>query len=64
MLQDHFKGAGHVMHADVATDAEGKSRGYGTVLFGSTRDAAKAIQLFNGATFAGRTIEVRPDQFR
>ena len=41
-----------------------QSRGFGTVLFGSTRDAAKAIQLFNGAAFSGRMIEVRPDQFR
>eukprot|EP00908_Phaeocystis_cordata_P022261 Transcript_4684.p3 GENE.Transcript_4684~~Transcript_4684.p3 ORF type:complete len:186 (-),score=77.25 Transcript_4684:315-872(-) len=63
-LKDHFREAGNVVHADVALDPEGKSRGFGTVLFGSTRDAAKAIQLFNGAAFSGRMIEVRPDQFR
>jgi len=63
-LKDHFREAGGVLHADVVLDPEGKSRGFGTVLFGTTRDAAKAIQLFNESLFAGRTIEVRPDQFR
>ena len=34
------------------------------VLFATTRDAAKAIQLFNESVFGSRTIEVRPDQFQ
>jgi RNA recognition motif-containing protein len=46
-LKDHFREAGNVLRADVVTDPEGKSRGFGTVLFGTTRDAAKAIQPFN-----------------
>mmetsp|Transcript_4109 Transcript_4109/g.13289 ORF Transcript_4109/g.13289 Transcript_4109/m.13289 type:complete len:299 (-) Transcript_4109:642-1538(-) len=62
-LKDHFKVAGNVTHADVAQDGGGKSRGFGTVLFGSTREAAKAIQIFNESEFHGRTIEVRPDQY-
>jgi hypothetical protein len=44
-------------------DGAGRSRGFGTVLFTSTRDAAKAIQLFNETELNGRTIEVRPDQY-
>ena len=53
MLKDHFRTAGDVLHADVA-QSEGRSRGYGTVLFSSTRDAAKAIQLFNETIFGNR----------
>jgi len=63
-LKDHFREAGNVLRADVVTDPEGKSRGFGTVLFSTTRDAAKAIQLFNETPFGSRTIEVRPDQFQ
>ena len=63
-LKDRFRAAGGVVHADVVVDSEGRSRGFGTVLFGSTREAAKAIQLFNESAFGGRTIEVRPDQYR
>lgn len=48
---------------DPTQDGAGRSRGFGTVLFSSTRDAAKAIQIFNESEFNGRTIEVRPDQY-
>jgi len=44
-------------------DGAGRSRGFGTVLFASTRDAAKAIQMFNETSYGGRIIEVRPDQY-
>jgi RNA recognition motif-containing protein len=60
-LKDLFREAGTVLHADVATGPDGSSKGYGTVLLGTTRDAAKAIQLFNESEFGGRTLEVRPD---
>jgi len=63
-LKDHFRAAGNVMHADVMVDGEGRSRGFGTVLFSTTREAAKAIQLFNESFLLGRQIEVRPDQHR
>ena len=61
-LKDHFRAAGNVVHADVMMDAEGRSRGFGTVLFSTTREAAKAIQMFNESFLLGRKIEVRPDQ--
>ena len=63
-LKDHFRAAGNVVHADVVMDADGRSRGFGTVLFATTREAAKAIQLFNETFLLGRQIEVRPDQHR
>ena len=63
-LKDHFRSAGQVSHVDVATDkATGRSRGHGTVMFASSREAAKAIQMFNETDFDGRTVEVRPDQY-
>jgi len=62
-LKDHFRSAGSIAHADVAM-TEGRSRGFGTVLFSSTREAARAIQMFNETNFGGRQIEVRPDQYR
>ena len=61
-LKDLFRGAGiEVVRADVAERHDGVSKGFGTVLLGSTRDAAKAIQLFNETAHNGRVLEVRPD---
>ena len=60
-LKDMFREAGSVVRADVAQAPDGTSKGYGTVLLGSTREAAKAIQLFNETEYQGRTIQVRPD---
>ena len=37
-------------------DGEGRSRGYGTVLYSTTREAAKAIQLFNESFLLGRQV--------
>jgi len=60
-LKDMFKEAGTVVRADVAQAPDGTGKGFGTVLLGSTRDAAKAIQLFHETEFNGRILEVRPD---
>jgi hypothetical protein len=38
-LKDHFKTAGKVLFADVATDSEGKSKGYGFIEFGTPAEA-------------------------
>ena len=40
-LKDLFREAGAVVRADVAQAADGSSKGYGTVLLGTTREAAK-----------------------
>jgi len=60
-LKDHFKQAGDVIRAEVKDGADGRSRGFGTVLFSSAMDAARAIQKFNESNFMGRPILVRPD---
>ena len=63
-LKDMFREAGTVVRADIAQTADGASKGFGTVLLGSTREAAKAIQLFNESSYGGRILQVRPDAFR
>ena len=50
-----------VVRADVVSGPDGTSKGFGTVLFGSTREAAKAIQIFNESDYNGRLLQVRPD---
>ena len=62
-LKDTFREAGNVVRAEIAAAPDGTSKGFGTVLMGSTREAAKAIQLFNESEYAGRVLEVRPDAF-
>jgi len=62
-LKDLFREAGNVLRADVVADKEGRSRGFGTVLFATTREAARAIQLFNDHEHQGRPLDVRPDAF-
>jgi len=62
-LKDMFREAGNVVRADIAQANDGTSKGFGTVLLGSTREAAKAIQLFNESEYAGRVLQVRPDAF-
>jgi len=62
-LKDMFREAGNVVRADIAQAPDGTSKGFGTVLLGSTREAAKAIQLFNESEYCGRILQVRPDAF-
>ena len=54
MLPFGTNDAGAVLRADIP------SKGSGVVSFASTREAAKAIQLFNDSTFGERRIEVLP----
>ena len=54
---------GAVVRAEVAADRDGGSKGFGTVEMGTTRDAAKAIQLLNDSDFKGGRLDVRPDAF-
>jgi len=62
-LKDMFREAGTVVRADIAQGPDGVSKGFGTVMLGSTREAAKAIQMFNESAYNGRVLEVRPDAF-
>ena len=60
-LKDHFRQCGDVERAEVITNADGRSKGFGTVRFVKETDAEAAIQRLNGAELQGRTLEVRYD---
>jgi RNA recognition motif-containing protein len=47
-LKDLFRTAGQIVRADVALSPDGRSRGFGTVLFANEVDAAAAVAMFNG----------------
>ncbi|KDQ09089.1 hypothetical protein BOTBODRAFT_117605, partial [Botryobasidium botryosum FD-172 SS1] len=47
-LKDLFRAAGQIIRADVAIGPDGRSRGYGTVLFATEADAMNAVAMFNG----------------
>ena len=58
-LKQHFSAAGNVVSAQVITDKfSGRSKGFGFVEMGSDEEAQKAIEMFNGADFGGRTLAV------
>ncbi len=58
-LKNHFMGAGNVMSAQVITDKfSGRSKGFGFVEMSSDEEAAKAIEMFNGTDFGGRSLAV------
>jgi len=61
-LKDHFKVAGHVLHADVMQDAEGRSKGCGIVEFEHPADALRAISLLSNSALNERQIMVREDR--
>lgn len=58
-LKDLMRGAGSVLRADIAQGPDGRSRGFGSVLFATSQDAERAVTLFNGHEFNGRTLKVR-----
>ena len=58
-LRDGFSRAGDVASAVVIMDrVTGRSKGFGFVEFASDADADKAIEMFNGQDFGGRSITV------
>ena len=62
-LKDLCRQAGPVVRADVLTNPDGSSKGYGLVQFALPQDAAAAIQLLNGRVVEGRVLTVRHDRF-
>ena len=60
-IKDHFRQCGDVERAEVMTNSDGRSKGFGTVKFFKEADAAAAIQRLNGEELQGRTLEVRLD---
>jgi len=67
-LIDHFAQAGAVVEASIVNDREtGRSRGFGFVEMGSSEEAQKAIEMFNGQDMGGRNLvvnEARPREER
>lgn len=58
-LRDAFAQAGSVSSAVVIMDKmSGRSKGFGFVEFASDDDATKAIDMWNGKDFGGRTLTV------
>ncbi len=47
-LKDLFRQAGTIIRADVALGQDGRSRGFGTVVFATDYDADRAVKMFNG----------------
>lgn len=62
-LKDLFRQAGTIIRADVALGQDGRSRGFGTVVFATEQDAERAVQLFNGYEYNGRPLKVNYDKY-
>lgn len=61
-LKDHMRSAGDVAHAEVFTEASGRSAGCGVVEFESPEGAESAITTMNDSMLDGRSIFVRADR--
>ncbi len=62
-LKDYMRSAGgNVVSADVMTDSDGRSKGFGLVTFGSARDAAEAMRQLSETELKGRNIFIREDR--
>ena len=58
-LREAFSQAGAVSSAVIIMDKmSGRSKGFGFVEFDSDDDATKAIDMWNGKDFGGRTLTV------
>jgi len=58
-LKAHFSAAGTVSSATIIMDRmTGRSKGFGFVEFDNDEDATKAISMFDGKEFEGRTLTV------
>lgn len=61
-LKDHFRQCGEVTHAEVKTNYQGQSKGFGIVTFASKEEADTAISRLNASELQGSELEVRLDQ--
>lgn len=58
-LKNHFAQAGNVVSAQIVMDRmTGRSKGFGFVEMSSDDEASKAIEMFNGTDFGGRSLAV------
>ena len=63
-LHDILGEWGEIIFCKIATDAEGKSLGYGCVQFRDEKDADQAMQGLKEATINGRPVQIEPYQKR
>lgn len=61
-LKDHMREAGEVIHAEVITEPNGRSKGCGIVEYATADDARKAIATLSDTDLKGRMIFVREDR--
>lgn len=58
-LRNHFAQAGSVISAQIVMDRmTGRSKGFGFVEMSTDEEASKAIEMFNGTDFGGRSLAV------
>ncbi|KAF9908571.1 hypothetical protein EC991_009716 [Linnemannia zychae] len=62
-LKDLFRKAGNIIRADVAHGFDGRSRGFGSVLFATPEDAKTAISMFDNYEYNGRVLRVHYDRY-
>mmetsp|Transcript_25887 Transcript_25887/g.36302 ORF Transcript_25887/g.36302 Transcript_25887/m.36302 type:complete len:502 (+) Transcript_25887:82-1587(+) len=61
-LKDHMRAAGEVVHAEVITEANGRSKGCGVVEFATDDEAQEAVKTLTDTDLKGRMIFVREDR--
>ena len=61
-LRDTFKSAGDILKVNLERDRDGKSKGFGTVVFGNPDMAMRSIDMFNQRSIKGRKMSVRLDR--
>ncbi|XP_065897972.1 myelin expression factor 2-like [Dysidea avara] len=61
-LKDTFKVAGQVVHVEINTNRDGKSKGNGTCQFKTPLEAINAVSLFHGQMLFNRPMVVRMDK--
>ena len=61
-LKDHMRQAGEVLHAEVITEYNGRSKGCGIVEFATEEAAQEAISTLTDTELRGRMIFVREDR--
>lgn len=50
-LNDLLRPAGNIVHSDIMLDSSGRSKGYGTAIFETPRDAQNAIEVCRGCVW-------------
>lgn len=64
-LGEHFAQAGKVVEASVISNRyAGRSKGFGFIEMSSDEEAKKAIEMFNGKDFQGKSIVVNEARAR